>query len=84
MPFVYSDTATWTQIKPDAQHRRLSHASTQVGSYLFITGGHDGTEYLSDLLLFNLGMSSILYYIYPSADQRVPQLQSPFNSSLDP
>ncbi|KZV71745.1 galactose oxidase [Peniophora sp. CONT] len=48
------DTATWTQIKPDAQHRRLSHASTQVGSYLFITGGHDGTEYLSDLLLFNL------------------------------
>jgi len=48
------DTAAWTQIKPDALHRRLSHSSAQVGSYLFISGGHDGSEYTPELLLFNL------------------------------
>jgi len=49
------DTAIWTQIKPDTLHRRLSHSSAQVGSYLFISGGHDGSEYSPELLLFNLG-----------------------------
>ncbi|TFY73028.1 hypothetical protein EWM64_g10984, partial [Hericium alpestre] len=49
-----TDTCLWTQIKPEVTHRRLSHSVTQVGSYLFITGGHDGTEYTSELLLFNL------------------------------
>ena len=49
------DTAVWTQIKPDTLHRRLSHSSAQVGSCLFISGGHDGSEYSLDLLLFNLG-----------------------------
>jgi hypothetical protein len=49
------DTAVWTQIKPDTLHRRLSHSSAQVGSYLFISGGHDGSEYSPELLLFNLG-----------------------------
>ncbi|KAI0255637.1 hypothetical protein BJV78DRAFT_690122 [Lactifluus subvellereus] len=48
------DTAVWTQIKPDTLHRRLSHSSAQVGSYLFISGGHDGSEYTPELLLFNL------------------------------
>ena len=38
-------------------HRRLSHTSTQVGSYLFIVGGHDGTSYSSEILFYNLGMS---------------------------
>lgn len=36
-------------------YRRLSHTATQVGSYLFIWGGHDGTSYTTELLLFNLG-----------------------------
>ncbi|KAH9989555.1 hypothetical protein BJV77DRAFT_1069409 [Russula vinacea] len=48
------DTAVWTQIKPDTLYRRLSHSSAQVGSYLFISGGHDGSEYSPELLLFNL------------------------------
>ncbi|KAF8496165.1 hypothetical protein F5888DRAFT_1794727 [Russula emetica] len=48
------DTTVWTQIKPDTLHRRLSHSSAQVGSYLFISGGHDGSEYSLELLLFNL------------------------------
>jgi Rab9 effector protein with kelch motifs len=50
-----TDTAVWTQVKPDTLHRRLSHSSSQVGSYLFISGGHDGSEYTPELLLFNLG-----------------------------
>jgi hypothetical protein len=53
------DTAIWTQIKPDTLHRRLSHSSAQVGSYLFISGGHDGSEYSPELLLFNLGKRSL-------------------------
>ena len=39
----------------DTAHRRLSHSVTQVGSYLFIIGGHDGNSYSSDILFFNLG-----------------------------
>jgi len=52
-----ADTAVWTQVKPDTLHRRLSHSSAQVGSYLFVSGGHDGSEYTPELLLFNLGKS---------------------------
>src|SRR6266702_602454 len=52
------DAAVWTQVKPDALHRRLSHSAAQVGSYLFISGGHDGSEYTPELLLFNLGQSA--------------------------
>ena len=33
---------------------RLSHTSTQVGSYLFIFGGHNGSKYLNELNLLNL------------------------------
>ncbi|CCO32057.1 hypothetical protein BN14_06110 [Rhizoctonia solani AG-1 IB] len=32
----------------------MFHSSTQVGSYLFILGGHSGQQFLSDLVLFNL------------------------------
>ena len=39
---------------------RLGHSSTLVGNYLFIFGGHNGTKYLSDVLLLNLGMMSVL------------------------
>jgi len=42
-------------------YKRLAHSSTQVGSYLFLYGGHDGTEYTSDLVLLNLGAFSILF-----------------------
>ncbi|KAI0258345.1 hypothetical protein BC834DRAFT_926538 [Gloeopeniophorella convolvens] len=48
------DSLVWTQVKPDTLHRRLSHSSAQIGSYLFISGGHDGSEYTLELLLFNL------------------------------
>jgi len=51
----FADTRRWLLLKTEVSHRRLSHAVTQVGSYLFITGGHDGGDYTSDLLLFNLG-----------------------------
>lgn len=30
-----------------------------MGSYLFISGGHDGSEYTPELLLFNLGQLSL-------------------------
>lgn len=37
----------------------MTHATTQVGSYLFIFGGHDGIDYCNDLLLFNLGTLNV-------------------------
>ncbi|KAJ7058127.1 galactose oxidase [Mycena amicta] len=49
-----SDTLRWSKLFLERPHRRLSHTSTLVGSYLFIIGGHDGTNYCKDLLLFNL------------------------------
>ena len=42
-------------VKLGENHKRLSHTATQVGSYLFIYGGHDGVSYMTELLLFNLG-----------------------------
>lgn len=57
---VELDTAQWSKVTLDEDHRRLSHSATQVGSYLFVVGGHDGTTYTSDLLLYNLGMLSML------------------------
>ena len=50
-----TDTLLWSLIQLQESHKRLSHTATQVGSYLFIYGGHDGTAYMTDLLLFNLG-----------------------------
>ena len=52
------DTLLWSVIKLGENHKRLSHTATQVGSYLFIFGGHDGGSYMSELLLFNLGAHS--------------------------
>lgn len=55
---VYAvDTLLWSLVKLGENHKRLSHTATQVGSYLFIYGGHDGGSYMTDLLLFNLGES---------------------------
>lgn len=50
-----SDTLRWDQVRLETVHRRLAHSVTQVGSYLFIIGGHDGNSYSSDILFFNLG-----------------------------
>lgn len=48
------DTQTWYQVKTDEIHNRLGHSATQVGSYLFIFGGHDSKTYTSELLTLNL------------------------------
>jgi len=56
-PSALTDTAVWTQIQPDTLHWHQSHSSAQVGSYLLVSGGHDGVEYTPELLLFNLGES---------------------------
>ncbi|CBQ73678.1 related to Tip elongation aberrant protein 1 [Sporisorium reilianum SRZ2] len=48
------DTRTWYQVKTDEIHNRLGHTATQVGSYLFIFGGHDSKTYTSELLTLNL------------------------------
>lgn len=53
-------TLTWTAVNTDIKHNRLSHTSTQVGSYLFVLGGHNGQTYAQDVLLFNLGVSTVL------------------------
>lgn len=52
---VSIDTWHWSMVPTDRAYRRLGHTATQIGSYLFIMGGHDGTTYTKDLLLFNLG-----------------------------
>jgi len=44
-------------VNTEAKHNRLSHTSTQVGSYLFMLGGHNGQSYAQDVLLLNLGRS---------------------------
>jgi hypothetical protein len=51
---------TWTPIKLELPNRRLSHTSTQIGSYLYIFGGHDGQGYKNDLILFNLSTRAFL------------------------
>ena len=53
--YQLTDSLLWSLVKLGENHRRLSHTATQVGSYLFIYGGHDGVNYMQDLLLFNLG-----------------------------
>jgi hypothetical protein len=50
-----ADTLVWTRLNLPLSHRRLSHTSTQVGSCLFIVGGHDGGAYRDEVVLFNLG-----------------------------
>lgn len=45
---------TWYQVKTDERHNRLGHTSTQVGSYLFVFGGHDSSEYTNELMTLNL------------------------------
>jgi Kelch motif len=52
----FLDTLVWSLAKQQqTSHRRLAHTSTQVGSYLFIVGGHNAVDYVSDVLMYNLG-----------------------------
>ncbi|CAD6570059.1 MAG: hypothetical protein CYPHOPRED_003727 [Cyphobasidiales sp. Tagirdzhanova-0007] len=52
------DTLTWSQValfEPSLHCPRLSHSSTLVSpSHLLILGGHDGTQYQSSLVLFDM------------------------------
>jgi hypothetical protein len=54
------DTYVWKCIKqPESTTEegkicRRSHTSTQVGNYLFVIGGHNGSHYNSEVLLFNI------------------------------
>lgn len=82
VPLSHLDTRVWTQIRPDVSHRRLSHAVTQVGSYLFITGGHDGNEYTSELLMFNLGAFFFLCSNSPSGSRGFSASATSFFMSL--
>lgn len=50
-----TDSLVWTRLNLPLSPRRLSHTSTQVGSCLFIVGGHDGGAYKDEVVLFNLG-----------------------------
>jgi hypothetical protein len=49
-------TASWHQVYLDSQLPRLSHTALSIGSFLFIIGGHDGSQYCNDLVMLNLGM----------------------------
>ena len=51
-------TNRWTQVELDRIVPRLAHSATQVGSYVFVIGGHDGSRYSNDVLLLNLGECS--------------------------
>lgn len=53
--FQFIESNTWIQAV-EKSYPRLSHTATQVGSYLFIVCGHDGSKYTSEVLLLNLGM----------------------------
>ncbi|CAO1621186.1 unnamed protein product [Sympodiomycopsis kandeliae] len=48
------DTQVWYQVRTDEVHCRVGHSSTQVGSYLFLFGGHDSVGYSNELLTLNL------------------------------
>jgi len=53
----FLDTLQWQScVKPGQQvFKRLAHTATQVGSYIFVIGGHTSSEYVSDILFYDLG-----------------------------
>ena len=58
------DTLVWSLAKQQqTSYRRLAHTSTQVGSYIFIVGGHNAIDYVSDLLMYNLGKIFLFFFI---------------------
>lgn len=48
------DTGLWKEVKTDERYSCMFHSSTQVGSYLFVLGGHNSHSFVSELVLFNL------------------------------
>ena len=51
----WKDTLIWSIVEQQLPtHCRLTQYATQVGSYIFIVGGHNTSEYCSDLLPFIL------------------------------
>jgi hypothetical protein len=58
------DTREWTKIDINRALPRLSHTSTQVGSYLFVVGGHDGSRYSCDVVMLNLGAEPFFFYFF--------------------
>lgn len=67
VPYSWSllDTLAWSLAKAQQPvFKRLAHTSTQVGSYIFIMGGHNASEYVSDLLLYNLGQKFCPYIFH--------------------
>lgn len=48
------DTKIWYEVKTDEIYHRLGHTATQVGSYLFVVGGHDSRSYTPEVLTLNL------------------------------
>ena len=74
---LFLDTWVWSAVPGSRLYRRLAHSATQIGSYLFIMGGHDGNQYTNDLLLFNLGALETC----PADVHVLIILQSPFSMS---
>lgn len=53
--FLYIAAATWTKKKLPSAKCRFAHTANCVGSWLFLFGGSDGREFLSELHFLNLG-----------------------------
>lgn len=75
-----ADTLEWTLLDLFESYKRLSHTSTQVGSYLFIQGGHNGAEYINDIRFFNLGKFNASFLIF----ERTNSTRSPVNLQFEP
>lgn len=53
---------TWSQVDVlDCMIPRLAHAALQVGSYIFVIGGYDGSKYSNQVLMLNLGESFVKF-----------------------
>ena len=65
------DTLEWTLLELPESYKRLSHTATQVGSYLFIQGGHNGAEYINDIRFFNLGDYDCEFYLYLEREELI-------------
>ena len=81
--FSYIDTLVWSLAKQQqTSYRRLAHSSTQVGSYIFILGGHNAVEYVSDLLLYNLGKINLMTVFFKIILTFASQF--PYSMNTDP
>lgn len=58
--------------------RLLAHTATQIGSYLFVVGGHDTKKYTDDVRLFNLGelvwCLLFIYFVSSSVPLKTPAI----------